>query len=360
MNKRRPWRSGVAVCVVFAAGLSVLLLNGRPERWQDVANLPARLATAWLAPQAGGDARLRGRERRAARALAGELDARIVWSSNRSGNHELYLLDLSDQSFRQLTDNPHVDFASRFSPTGDWIVFARSQRRWVSFRDPDSWDLYLVRADGSDERLLVRNGYHPTWGRGGRSVIFQRGTRVIEIDLEGGDERVLLDAGVVLEGKDWGAPALHPAGNLLALAVEHLGPVVMAPGGADLVSVTEGQACQTTWVPGTEELLWVDPHGNGGTRIMRGAANGAAPAVLMDLPGERSHEYFPALSDDGAWLAWGAAAKGHEHDRADYDIYLWRVGEPWESAVRLTHYRGNDQWPDLHLAVSGAGSARPR
>lgn len=360
MSKRRPWRSGVAVCVVFATGLSLLLLGGRAGRWHQVANLPARLVTGWLEPQGGANASLRGRERRAVRELAGQLDARIVWSSNRSGNHELYVLDLSDQSFRQLTDNPHVDFASRFSPAGDWIVFARSQRRWVSFRDTDSWDLYLVRADGSDERLLVRGGYHPTWGSDGSSVIFQRGTQVIEIDLEGGNERVLLEPGVVLEGKEWGDPALHPAGNLLALAVKQLGAVVMAPGAADFASVTEGQACQTTWVPGTEELLWVEPHGNGGTRIMRGAANGTAAEVLMDLPGERSHEYFPGLSDDGAWLVWGAAAKGHEHDRADYDIYLWRVGEPWESAVRLTHYGGNDQWPDLHLAASGADGDRPR
>ena len=44
---------------------------------------------------------------------------------------------------------------------------------------------------------------------------------------------------------------------------------------------------------------------------------------------------------------WGAAAEGHEHDRADYEIFVWRVGTPWEGATRLTYHTGNDQWPDL-------------
>jgi len=69
----------------------------------------------------------------------------------------------------------------------------------------------------------------------------------------------------------------------------------------------------------------------------------------MDLPGERSHEYFPKLSQDAAWMVWAASAEGHEHDRADYEIYAWRVGTPWASALRLTYFAGNDQWPDVYV-----------
>ena len=29
--------------------------------------------------------------------------------------------------------------------------------------------------------------------------------------------------------------------------------------------------------------------------------------VLMDLPGDYSHEYFPRVSADGQWMVWGAA-----------------------------------------------------
>src|SRR5262249_52472583 len=83
------------------------------------------------------------------------------------------------------------------------------------------------------------------------------------------------------------------------------------------------------WAPDGQRLLWMETGGNGGTRIMTGRPDGSGLGVFMDLPGERSHEYFPKLSNDGRWLVWGAAAEGHEHDRADYDIYVWQVGTPW-------------------------------
>jgi hypothetical protein len=71
--------------------------------------------------------------------------------------------------------------------------------------------------------------------------------------------------------------------------------------------------------------------------------------VFMDLPGSYSHEYFPRVSSDGRWLVWGAAARGHEHDRADYEIFVWQLDRPASEAVRLTHHPGNDQWPDIHV-----------
>ena len=56
-----------------------------------------------------------------------------------------------------------------------------------------------------------------------------------------------------------------------------------------------------------------------------------------------------ALAQDGAWLVWGAAADGHEHDRADYEIFAWRIGTPADTATRLTYSAANDQWPDLYV-----------
>jgi Tol biopolymer transport system component len=56
----------------------------------------------------------------------------------------LYLLDLHRLTVRQLTHNPHVDFFSRFSPDGRRVLFLRSQREWVSFREEGAWDVMLV------------------------------------------------------------------------------------------------------------------------------------------------------------------------------------------------------------------------
>jgi hypothetical protein len=73
------------------------------------------------------------------------------------------------------------------------------------------------------------------------------------------------------------------------------------------------------------------------------------PEEFMDLPSTYSHEYFPRLSNDESYLIWGASAKGHEHDRADYEIFIWEVGTPWKDSIRVTYYPGNDQWPDIFI-----------
>jgi hypothetical protein len=33
----------------------------------------------------------------------------------------------------------------------------------------------------------------------------------------------------------------------------------------------------------------------------------------------------------------------------DYELYIWKIGEPVESATRITYHTGNDRWPDIWL-----------
>jgi hypothetical protein len=48
-------------------------------------------------------------------------------------------------------------------------------------------------------------------------------------------------------------------------------------------------------------------------------------------------------------MVWGITQRGHDHDIADYEIYLWEVGSPMDSSVRLTFHSGNDRWPDIFI-----------
>lgn len=341
LHPRNP-RVWILGALALAAGGALLVARAG---WDDVRNLPMRVATGWVAPRPGATVQLRRPERRGLQDLGARLAARIVWSSNRSGNHELYLLETATGQVRLLTEDPHVDFASRFSPDGRTIVFARSRREWVSFREIDGWDLWLVGIDGSGERRLVEHGYHPRWTADGRAVVFHRGARVLRVDVATGTEELLWDGGDL----DVGDPELDPSGRYLATGIGGQGARVVDLQTGAYARLTDDHVCQTTWVPGAGELLWVAPAGNGGTRVMRGTPDGARAEVFMDLPGERSHEYFPVLSNDGRWMVWAAAAEGHEHDRADYEIYLWEAGTDWSTATRLTFHTGNDQWPDIFV-----------
>jgi Tol biopolymer transport system component len=363
---------GLALVLGGAAAVAALprLAGDLPAPLDTVARLPERVFTRWFPPRVDRQTRLAdltGPEREAVAALGRRLDGLIVWSSNRSGHHQLYLVDLRTGAVRRLTNTKSVNFFSRFSPDGRQIVFLRSQREWVTARDPTAWDVYLINTDGTKERRIAVGGYHPGWTADGKGIVFHRGRKVYRYDLATRQETVILDAGQLLPGieDEVGDIELAPDGRRFALPLRgrfsgafglhgpFSGAVVLDPAAHTLATLTTEQACETTWAPDGQSVVWMETGGNGGTRVMTGRADGTGRRVLVDLPGAYSHEYFPKLSNDGRWLVWGATAEGHEQDRADYEIFAWQIGTPIEQAVRLTHHAGNDQWPDLWVRARG-------
>jgi hypothetical protein len=44
----------------------------------------------------------------------------------------------------------------------------------------------------------------------------------------------------------------------------------------------------------------------------------------------------------------------------DYELYIWKIGEPVETATRITYNSGNDRWPHIwfgKVPVSAAPAA---
>jgi hypothetical protein len=50
-------------------------------------------------------------------------------------------------------------------------------------------------------------------------------------------------------------------------------------------------------------------------------------------------------------MVWCASRGEHEHDIADYEVYLWKIGDDKKSAVRLTFHTANDRWPDIFIGT---------
>ena len=277
------------------------------------------------------------------------LKARVVWSSSRSGNHEIYLMKLPDLTLHQLTKNDFVDYFPRFSPNGRSIVFARSQKKWVSERNPDLWDTYILSLDNGQEKLLAKHANFPLWVDA-KTVSFMRGPKVVLKDIATGGEKIIFDGAKPpvrgrietpeLSPTDHGKLALTARGKLRGVIV-----VDLAKGGF----TNFGDGCEITWFPDGKSVLWVDDGGRGKTRVVRSPAGRLQKQMFMDLPGKFSHEYFPRLSQDGKWMAWAASAGGHEHDIADYEIFLWNTTRPMDQAVRLTYSKANDRWPDIFV-----------
>jgi Tol biopolymer transport system component len=307
------------------------------------------------------------------RALQAEVGARVkglvVWSSARAGNHDLFVMNTDGSNVRQITRGETVDWFSRFSPDGSKILFTRSKKGWVYERDAnseDKWDIWVVSPQGGDERKVVENASWGSWLSDGE-IIYVRGTRIFRRQLAGGTEVKLMDSQGVsdLDGALLQQPEMSRDGKYLAITLRGS---KRETGIWDLASRTwtrTGLGCQINWTPDGRRIYWVNPTGNGGSEVfsMR-VQNGKPPKDIsddelkfMDLPGRRSHEYFPQLSADGKWMVWAATQRGHDHDTADYEIYIWEVASPPEKAARLTFHSANDRWPDVFIP-GGAAPAR--
>jgi uncharacterized membrane protein YbhN (UPF0104 family) len=280
----------------------------------------------------------------------------LVWSSNRHGTHDILRMELPGGEITRLTSDPHTETYPRVSPDGRTVAFSRSQVPWVSQRDPVPWDAWSADAAGGAERLIARNATGPFWSNDGGTVFFQRnGGEFVERRLAGGVERVLFRAGVApvpadvqLQSPDYD----EASGRLVATLRGRGGPRITAlfRAGAPLQQLGGPGDCQVTWARDRRSVFFVGHGGRQQNALYRLVPGGRAE-LWLDLPGDLSHEYFPRQSADGRFLVFAASAGGreHEHDAGDYELFLWRIGDPGEKALRLTYHTGNDCWPDLYL-----------
>ena len=336
-----------------------------------LASAIAACATAGGSPS-GSAEQPSAAEKQAMAAVGRKANGKIVWSSSRLGNHDLFVMNTDGSNVHAITKGDAVDWFSRFSPDGSRVLFTRSRKGWVYERDANAdgkWDIFTVTPDGKDETKVVDNA---SWGGwiSGDEIVYVRSTAVYRRALAGGEETLLVDStkAPALDGALLQQPELSKDGAYLAITLRGS---KRETGIWDLKQKSwtrTGEGCQINWTPAGDEIYWVHPTGNGGSRVLHLPVAGGKPTksdsdldaiTMIDIPGRRSHEYFPQLSADGKWLVWAATQRGHDHDIADYEIYLWEVGTGAETAVRLTFHSGNDRWPDIFLGTAAPAPIAP-
>jgi hypothetical protein len=321
------------------------------------------------APPKGSEDAIESEQAAAMAAIGKKVPGTIVWSSSRNGNHDLFTMKTDGSDVKSITSGDQVDWFPRFSPDGSKILFTRSKKGWVSERDAndsEKWDTYITDLDGSEVTKLAENSSWASWVSADE-IVFVRGTKILKKKLPEGEEVEIMNSEGVddLDGALLQQPGLSTDGKFIAITLRGS---QRETGIWDIEAKKwreTGLGCQVAFTPDGGRIYWVNPTGNGGSEIyMMPIANGAPEKefeddelAFMDLPGRRSHEYFPALSRDGKWMVWGSTQRGHDHDIADYEIYLWEVGTKMEDAVRLTFHSGNDRWPDIHLDGDGSAPA---
>jgi len=279
-----------------------------------------------------------------------DLNGFMVWSSNRGGNHDIYRMDLPSGTMTQLTRHPHTEYYPRISPDGSRMVFSRSQIPWVSQRNKIPWDVYMMNLISGKETLIATNANVPVW-LSDQEIMYQyNAAEIIKRNVDTGEQVSLLHPGMGdINGKfSIDTPSYNPDTGQMGVSIR---PVRQTSALIERDGKIRpfGNGCQVNWSPDRTWMYYVDHLPGKDNAFFKVNPQTFEKTTWFNHPGPFSHEYFPRLTDDERFLIFGASAEGHEHDTADYEIFIWKVGSAMDDTVRLTWHTGNDCWPDIWL-----------
>lgn len=111
----------------------------------------------------------------------------VVFTSTRSGDLELYTMDLDGSNVQQVTDGLGYDGGAFFSPDGEWLVFRASRpatpETEKEYKDllaqgmvaPSDMEVYVCRPDGSELKQVTNLGkanWAPFFHPDGKRILF--------------------------------------------------------------------------------------------------------------------------------------------------------------------------------------------
>jgi Tol biopolymer transport system component len=213
---------------------------------------------------------------------------------------ELYVMDANSGVVQQLTQNTVLDAEPAWSPDGTQIVFHR--------QDGADTNLYIINADGSNERALTTDGgASPAWSPNGRQIAYNSDGDLYLINADGTDDTQLT---YFDENTYW--PTWSPDGRQLAFHRDdddgtYLYTLDLSTDEATRLALA-GQS-PPVWSPLAGQITF------------EGSDSGERAIYQIDVDGQNLRSltdgFLPSWSADGQQLAFV-----NDSENGDWNLYV--------------------------------------
>ena len=227
-------------------------------------------------------------------------NSRIVFSSDRDGDFEIYSMYPDGSDLKRLTSNSGYDDLPAWSPNGKKIAFVSDRH--------GSPEIYAMNADGSRPRRLTEdNGPDnvlPAWSPDGNKIAFSSdrdGNREIHVMDADGSNRINLTND---PGYD-SSPAWSPDGQNILFNSRRDGNLeiyLMDSAGAKQVRLTRNATSDEfpAWSPDGSQIAFSSSR-TGRRAVYVMDADGTNP---VQLTGDAFRDYWPSWSPDGTRITF--------------------------------------------------------
>lgn len=223
---------------------------------------------------------------------------RLLFSSDRTGNQDIWMLPIEGGEMQQLTTHHSPDWAPRWSPDQRYFAF-------YSYRSGNR-DIWVMPASGGRPRQLTNDDAvdaYPSWSPDGEQIAFvsdrSGNSDVWIVGSEGGIPRRVTSSPAIDSFPQW-----SPDGKSLLFASDRSGNLLlyrMSLEGGSPVALSQHGALYPRWAENGRQIYFTGAGEGSGTLWIMNVEDGRVRR-LTDLSGRRGDLGIVALAAHGDHL----------------------------------------------------------